>query len=71
MVFGMLYSPILVELMLLVLFCLISVEERCYEGCFGGNFSCFFSSFTTGVFSVTAGVMGDDAALKFILFFDI
>ena len=70
MVFGMLCSPILEELMLLVLFCLISVEERCYEGCFGGNFSCFFSSFTTGVFSVTAGAMGDDA-LKFILFFDI
>jgi len=56
--------------MLLVLFCLISVEERCYEGCFGGNFSCFFSSFTMRVFSVTAGAMGDDA-LKFILFFDI
>ena len=70
MVFGMLFSPILEDLKLLVLFCWISVEERCYEGCLGGNFSCFFSSFTTGVFSVTAGAMGDDA-LKFILFFDI
>jgi hypothetical protein len=69
-VLGMLCSPTCVELTLLVLLDFISVAERCYDGCFGGNFSCFFSSLTAEVFSVTVADMGDDA-LKFILFFDI
>ena len=56
--------------MLLVLFCLISVADRCYDGYFGGNFSCFFSSFGTVFFSVTVGATGD-YTLKFMLFFDI